>query len=291
MNSILAHIDNKKGDKFSEVRLAYNGSVRGTRIMLIVEGKDDEKFYENYASENLYVYSLEGCEWMEEVLHRMNLKKKRKIAGIKDADFDVLNNTLPVEPCLFLTDWHDHEMMCAGEESCRVIAEANGIDSEEGIKLHSEILKNLREFSKIKWYCSIVRNHYFHIRNQHQTPYDAPENISFKKCKAVNHYGLTLEQNLNRVNLRQTHMRSPLNYNDIKRFLNRKAEPELRMLVNGHDYCSGICHELKRITNKNITVKEVSEMLRNSLSLEDFLKTSLAQSISNYFHPVKVWRS
>lgn len=75
MNSILAHIDNKKGDKFSEVRLAYNGSVRGKRIMLIVEGKDDERFYEGFASENLYVYSLEGCEWMEEVLHRMNLGK------------------------------------------------------------------------------------------------------------------------------------------------------------------------------------------------------------------------
>ncbi|MDE6538188.1 MAG: DUF4435 domain-containing protein [Muribaculaceae bacterium] len=284
MNSILAHINNKKGDKFSEVRLAYNGSVRGARIMLIVEGKDDEKFYENFASDNLYVYSLEGCEWMEDVLHRMNLGKKRKIAGIKDADFDILNNTPPVEPSLFLTDWHDHEMMCAGEESCRIIAEANGIGSEEGIKLHSKILKNLREFSKIKWYCSIVRKQYKKLDN-------APENISFKKCKAVHHYGLTLEENLNRVNLRQTHMRAPLNYTDIQRFLNRRAEPELRMLVNGHDYCSGICHELKRITNKNITVKEISEMLRNSLSLEDFSKTNLAQSISDYFYPLTVWRS
>lgn len=120
---------------------------------------------------------------------------------------------------------------------------------------------------------------------------DAPDNISFKKCKVANHYGLPLERNLNRVNLRQTHMRSPLNYADLQRFLKRKPEPDLRMLVNGHDYCSGIGLEIRKITNKNVADKEIPEKLRECLTLEDFLRTAVAQSIALYFSPESVWRS
>ena len=290
MNSIQEEIEKHPVDKIAEVKQAYNSSLRDYRVMILVEGEDDENFYRNYADDsNVYVYAMMGCDWMQPTLQALNPRYKNKLAAIKDADFDRLNKNLPSLSNLFLTDEHDHEMMCVSKEKSAEIAEHYKVDKTTAQDIHLEIITNITPFSEVKWYCSMARE-YYKLFEGNDSPGGVATKVSFKKCKAANHYGLNREENISRINLRQAVNWSILNSKDIERFLSRRAKPDHRQLINGHDYCGSLGEAIRRIKSRTIGKKEIPSLFRKKFTLTEFLSTDLATSLTAYFSPRQIWK-
>lgn len=284
MNSIQEEELKHKQTAVTETRLAYESNVRGDRVMILVEGADDEKYYEQFASsQDAYIYSIGGCLHFTEILSALRPTFYPELCGIKDADFDHLNGNPAGIPNLFLTDCHDHEMGCVTPQKTTQLAMEMGIDQAKATTVHTKVCRKLENLSKVKWYCSMMREVYSRLE-------DHPLNVSFAHCHPVNCIGLNLSQTLDKINLNQEECRAYLNDKDVGRFLSRRPAPDWEQVLNGHDYCDILAQTIREIRPRNIKKNAIPKRLRAMHSQAEFRTTKLYADIRDYFQPRQVWK-
>ena len=84
----------------------------GIQYFLIVEGESDEHFFENIVNfQNCKVINLDGKETVKKFISDRNRNGEKGYLGIVDADFEHVSKYEPKVDNVFLTDFHDVEMM------------------------------------------------------------------------------------------------------------------------------------------------------------------------------------
>lgn len=265
MNSIQAFVLDNPEDKVSEVVQILNHEDTGDKVVVLVEGDDDESFYEDFLDAGkAYLYGMNGCEHFLHILDSLNPNYPGKIAVIKDADFDHLNRTAYGYSNLFLTDQHDYEMMLVNPDRVRRIAKEYGLDDNDAGSIYDSIVNNISNYSFIKWH------------NSRRGVMD--KGINFRTSKAIHHYGNSIEESLN--------MLRPLQNPDvvldqaaIETLKQANLDVDRRQLINGHDFCDLIPKAIKDIKMRNIKNKDIPIKLAKNYSRIDFLTTRLANSL------------
>ena len=265
MNSIQAYLQANPVTKVAEVRQVLNHNLTGNKVLLLVEGVDDEAFYQSYLNTGMvYVYALYGCEHFQNILHTFNPLYPGKLLVIKDADFDHLNGITYAFSNLFLTDQHDYEMMMVTPDRVKYVAEEYGLSDTDAAGIYDCVVDNISDYSYIKWHNSRRRT--------------TEMGINFKATKAVRHYGMTISESLDILRPVQ-HQGVVLDQGAIETLKNSNIRADRRQLINGHDFCKMIPKAIKDIKMKNIKDKDIPQKLKSHYTKADFSATHLANSL------------
>ena len=95
---------------FGDFKLSYDAG-KLNKVFILVEAKADEKLFEKFFRNNTTFFIMNGWENLLSVLTKINSKNYANVFGIMDADFRRITNKFPDIPNLFLTDFHDAQMM------------------------------------------------------------------------------------------------------------------------------------------------------------------------------------
>jgi len=101
------------------IKLLFNSDKLKNKSLLIIEGKSDFKIYRSlFDDKNVYLYKNGSCDGLIPLLEHLNLEYMDCCLAIKDADFDNLEGKkYPQLQNLFLTDFHDIEMMMIDDDA------------------------------------------------------------------------------------------------------------------------------------------------------------------------------
>ncbi|HEX8435842.1 DUF4435 domain-containing protein, partial [Archangium sp.] len=96
-----------------------------TKTFVLVEGKDDKKFFERYTdSASCHIIVAHGKPKVIEAVLELDKNGIRGVLGIVDADFTVLDQQESPTPNILETDLHDVEcMMLASPALAHVLRE------------------------------------------------------------------------------------------------------------------------------------------------------------------------
>jgi len=108
-----------ENDKIIEIRLELRHPARKKLFWILVEGETDQRLYaklidgSNTRVERVYCGKNEEGGGLEPLRHAMSILRQEtdRVIGIRDADFLHLNKQQETIDCLFLTDFHDAELM------------------------------------------------------------------------------------------------------------------------------------------------------------------------------------
>jgi hypothetical protein len=99
-----------ENDIFGELKMYREGDKHKDRIFVLVEAKSDENFYRKFIVGKAVFFIGNGWENVEKAIESVNKHKIQGVLGIIDADFKRIEKAIIPEN-LFLTDFHDKEMM------------------------------------------------------------------------------------------------------------------------------------------------------------------------------------
>lgn len=184
-SELIANIDSAY--IISEVALLRNSDPN--KACVLVEGGDDDIVYKRFINLNLcQIIICYGSGNL--ILSIKSLNSQESITGylgIKDADFDVINGTPPLEN-LFLTDDHDLEtMICNSDALDRFIeTRLRQEDRKKVDVIKKEVREKIFELSCLLGYIKLItdKNHWSLRRNLYQLLCHIDHNmeISFETC-------------------------------------------------------------------------------------------------------------
>ncbi len=144
--------------KIAELRLDISHPNSKGRVFVLLEGESDVKLYRKlFNNDTCKIETIPGGKIkLEEGLEILNDIYKL-IIGIRDADFLHLEGTKPPFPNLFLTDYHDYELMMACESQCHcpIFFEHTAINSNEHNTTFERLLNSIRFLGYFRWYNEI----------------------------------------------------------------------------------------------------------------------------------------
>lgn len=269
MNTVQATIN--VNDALGEVRLSLNNPISKDKIWIFVEGEDDIKIYPKFfINENVIFRQTEGsCYKLPEVIRQV-LAITPQIIGIKDADFDRLEHKDTIEN-LFITDFHDVEMMMVAHNSTlnNIFAEHLILNDCEAVR--NTILEQIKFLGFVRWY-----NNYYDIEIKFKGLglnrfYDGNSDFDIEKC-------------INELNIRSSNRKKDLCIREIQDFINNTSitEENLMELCNGHDFCKMLTiHLFCHVSTKVPSYKDIEKSLR--LSYKDEFYSS------NLYNNIKEW--
>lgn len=146
--------------------------IEQRRRLLLVEGPDDKKFYEQYVITGVPIFfSTQGCENMNALVDLLH-KDNTPFLAIQDSDFYNLDRNKQEKKDLFFTDKHDWEMTALANFRVFITFMSKyGLKYIDIRRILIDSLKDLEYLSYFKWYnvrysCN---NDFVNINNAVQT--------------------------------------------------------------------------------------------------------------------------
>ena len=269
-NSIQSNLS--KEDIIAEIRLTLAADVEHKKSVVIVEGEDDILFFRGKLQPDVDI--RESFSGKCGVIEIVNHFSEYRVIGICDVDF---NSRCP-SPQIFYYDYSCLEMMLISNDSAfsAFFYTYYQGSPEDPQKVRFQLLSNL------KW-LSFYRK------------------LSAENNWAVNFKGLSisLAYNNNTQALDTSNLLSQINKinpgiisNDRSRIelLSTECRQELDReaylsIIQGHDflnYFQVLCESVRHLKGKSPGVAELSRALICSYRKEDFAKSSLFRSLSEY---------
>lgn len=266
--------EKKYGAIIASVLLALKSNVYENKAVAIVEGPDDVDLYGRlYSASRIIFLPVRSCRHIIEVLKALDPKGySDRLLAIKDADFDHLNSTVYEYSNLFLTDFHDAEILeIESSESMNAAWEKHTVKTEQipsGLK--EEIYSELTELSMLKWY-----------------NYTFKTTISFKETKI----GSSIDSSGHFDYIYYTGILFSRDKNigkepDGEQFKNWKSANTSKYIsteiTNGHDFIDLMLHKVKYFSHGTISKKSFAKTLRDNYSLSAYRKTKMSQQIGKW---------
>ena len=275
MNDI-QDISNQLNTKLNEIRLSKNHPSVKDKVFVLLEGKTDIKLFRNiFNSDKTYITQINGKEKLKQALEILQDEGYSKIFGIKDSDFDNLENITYNDINLFITDYADMEIHMI--ESSAFESIINEFASEN---CYEFFLGNLKE-NLYNETISIGYTRWFNER--------LSKNINFKRLNYENFINksecnISIDSNelINEIiNI------SDLNKNEIVREIEnlKSISDDYLQICNGHDITKLLAYLFNHQGNSdktNIKQERIEEALRLSYNFNDFQKTRLYNDLNNW---------
>ncbi|NJN78308.1 MAG: DUF4435 domain-containing protein [Saprospiraceae bacterium] len=132
---------------FGEVKMWSDSGVRKGSVGVLVEAKSDENFYRKFIISKTVFFKGDGWENVEKAIESVNKHKIQGVLGIIDADFKRIEKAVIPEN-LFLTDFHDKEMMLINSPTWKEILvhfADNSVSAETGLVVWNCLKINIKK--------------------------------------------------------------------------------------------------------------------------------------------------
>jgi len=275
MNDI-QNISDQLNTKLNEIRLSKNHPSVKDKVFVLLEGKTDIKLFRNiFNPEKTYITQINGKEKIKRALEILQEEGYLKIFGIKDSDFDNLENITYENINLFITDYADMEIHMI--ESSAFESIINEFASENCYKIFLDTLKaNLYNetisVGYTRWFNErLSKNINFKRLNYENFINKSECNISIDSNKLINEI----------INI------SGLNKSEIVREIEnlKSISDDYLQICNGHDITKLLAYLFNHQGNSdktNIKQERIEEALRLSYSLNDFKQTKLYSDLNSW---------
>ena len=197
-------------------------------------------------------------------------KETKQVIGIRDADFLHLENKSESVPFLYLTDYHDAELMMIASDKtlASFIAEYLDINTYQPNVLREKIIASIVPLGYIRWY-----NH------------QKDGKLNFKGLALSKFYDSESFSIQIKVCIQEIHSKSPNRSIDVEvdtiRSLKADGIDSLQ-LCNGHDFEKALALFVTGQSGKGVREKEIGRALRLSYTKEEFQKTALFEVLREW---------
>ncbi len=288
---------NKKQKDFQQVSEDANLQVQNwkmaypERMIVLVEAKANEILFRKLLHPKCKFFIGQGWVKVETALKTAEKHKIHNIIGIIDADFKRITNYSLLEN-LFLTDFHDTEMMLAHSEAWGNMLNQY-IDTEKLARFETQnktnilnfLLKTLKPLSVLRFLKEKeALNLVFRTQNGNKYEYLKYKDFMDTQNLSINREKLlkVVENKSNSPNF----FKNNLKYNtELLEFL--KNDINLKEYTNGHDLTNALSIAFeKAISNKantqSITGEEIEKTLMAAYRFSDFEQTDLYKNLENW---------
>ena len=248
-----------------ELRQIWSHPAKINKVLILIEGSDDEVFYKNLFDSNTSDLQKDnGCGKIKRIHECIASSNRIKhFLLIKDADFDrLLGETSQLNKHYFLTDFHDLEvsfvLIPAVLES--YLSELRLRFSEE--QFSNPIYGELETLSLYK---------FLNYRDRRMVRFKKPE-LTVKTTDEITSIEHLLE-------CYKPKDKPCITKQELQDFINQNRSCCKLQITNGHDFIFRLTYMLKTIHNKqlkNINPKEIEKQLRlKAITLETFKHSNL----------------
>lgn len=252
-------------------------------VIIVVEGEDDEKALKQFFNIQVVEFFLaENCLKVKNSMRIVSKDEQLKdcVIGIKDADFDHINQIKHNIANLMVTDTHDMETLMLTPKVCERICWET--IKEEYPNLSFDAMTSLKNLSYLRYYNDKI------ILNGEDSNKDG---ITFKKtkiCKLIpNNQPVNVEDVLKHVKLAGNSKKASFpDLDTMNQFIQENPidNGDLILFTNGHDLVSAICNILhsKAKKAKDYGKIAIAALIRAYFGKEEFEKTNLYKNIDNW---------
>lgn len=254
-----------KEDRVAAVILAIQGHSVDKKQVVVVEGDDDEVFYERFMDmSNCDFIVNNSCYGYETISSTCNAKGyANRYFMIKDSDFDRLLGTAQVDNQL-ITDFHDRELFVSELDIDAILGSKYGIAIDV-----KTIAMAIRGLSITKWFnmandCKLA----FKKKCVVSKVYDGQRDVSIDDCIAK-----LAEEKKNAGKQIPDKVQ-------VETFMDSTEGVDWRQYTNGHDWFKAIEKWLNIRLNKALSYKkDICPYLESVYSEDDFKGTELYAEI------------
>lgn len=261
-----------------ELILSKNTPINCNKVFILLEGPDDLKFYSPFFDEEKSVlYYRNGCESLVKQLTQLkdNPLFTNSLIGIKDSDFDkLLGKSNPIDN-LFLTDYHDWEIMsCTDAMEKRLHVEykiPNNISIINDVMIDIVNLSFIRLANDINVRSGTWSDGISFIRIDYPNIYDGKNPVDLSNC-------LTRIHNSCKNNALPKFPTA----DDINELKSHYPDYEIKQITQGHDFMHALQHKLKINYKCKESVEALSKIFRSGYNNEHFKNTHLYHDLNNW---------
>lgn len=253
------------------------------KVIIVVEGEDDEKALKQFFNiQVVEFFWAENCLKVKDSMRIVSKDKQLKdcVIGIKDADFDHINQINHNIVNLMVTDTHDMETLMLTPKVCRKIC-LETINAEYP-NLSIDAMTSLKNLSYLRYYNDKM------ILNRRGS---GKNGINFKGIDiaqvASNGQPISVQSVLQHVKKKGNSNKTSFpDLNTMNLFIQQNPidNGHLFLFTNGHDLVYAIRDILhsRDQAAKAYSDKNIATMIRMSYSKEEFEKTNLYKDIDNW---------
>jgi len=265
----LQEVANEITSKLVEIRLSIHHEQNRNKVFILLEGETDIKLFRKIFSHNhTDTTSLKGKDKLNEALSILRNEGYSQVIGIRDADFEYLEESISTKH-LFFTDYHDMEIEMIESDALKAI-----IDEFSISECHTPLSQNLKndiynialEIGYIRWY-SERENGLFNFK---QIPFNSL--ISYNSCSITFDHEKLIELLLNQLDNYEFNLQEEI-------ILLKNISTDKLQICNGHDLTILISNYF---TRGNINQNKIEEALRLAYHFQYFKDTNLFQNLKTW---------
>lgn len=258
-------------DKINAIRLQLRHPSGSGKVWVLVEGESDQKLFSGLIdAPNTRVEQVHGGLSSLRKAIELLTQETKQVIGIRDADFLHLENKSESVPFLYLTDYHDAELMMIASDRtlASLVAEYLNVNMYQPAVLRERVLQSLAPLGYIRWYN--------HQKNGQ---------LNFKGLAFSNFFDSNTLSCQMGVCIEEIHSKSPDRSIDIEVDVIQSMqtdEVDLLQLCNGHDFGRALALLITSQSSPGVSEKEVGKALRLSYTKEEFQNTALFEALKKW---------
>ncbi len=255
--SINGHLD--KNSLINSIRLQINHPSGKDKVWIIVEGITDQLLFSKlFHRRNVEIeISYGGLNSLLKAVSEL-LEETDRVIGIRDADFLHLEKIKEPPENIFLTDYHDVEMMLIACDKAYSQVAAEYLKQEI---LRDKILQSIAFIAGIRWIndsCDLELNF---------------KGLGFGNFYDGNTAELDEEKCLNEIIKRSPNKKEELSKEDVEFKIENVSD--YFNLCNGHDFHKALALIVSSNSKKGINDAEIGKEFRIAYRFEDFQQSDL----------------
>jgi hypothetical protein len=265
----------EKNDIIGSVKFQMRHPSSEKKVWIIVEGRSDEKIFSRLIDGDNVVFETShgGVKPLLEAVSEL-IKETKYVLGIRDADFMHLEKKSALEKNIFITDFHDMEMMLvSSDETYNNIAKEYLPKEQQGMELREKIMISIKFLSGLRWI-----NHCENIELKFK-------GLSLGNFYNAENFNLNKEKCLSSIFSQSQEKKREPSIEDIdEKIKDISIFSDLLNLCNGHDFNKAFALYVNFISEKSSKVKDkdIEKAFRIAYSNESFKKTSLYKKLKKW---------
>ena len=251
-----------------DIKMQWDTPAYDGKFLLLVEHENDKRcYFKMFNPDKVAIKTSRGCNSMRRLFKAVQPYEIPNFA-IQDSDFARVCGRLPVETNYFLTDCHDHEMMCLSDSVVRKSI-FSCIAQIYDAALVSEVFDDLKMLSFFKWY-----------------NYEQRLMINFKGYKPRGKskedlHSFTAIYSI--VKSQSPKCTKNITETDFQEFVNRQVSWNLYETTNGHDFLDLLSQYIGvKYSMSNINSEYLRFIIYSSFTFNRFVYTQLYKNICDW---------
>lgn len=285
---------------FGEIKMWEDSPFRKNRVGVIVEAKAEEKLFGKFFKKDCLFFCFQGWEKVVATIKQVNQYTIKGVFGIIDADFKRIEKIEPTDDNLFLTDYHDTEMMLIESDAWnhvlhhyadtsistkKTVSKLDAFEQKKGEPIKETLLKLATQIAYIRLFDKRFKPPLTFRIQKKKGKYEYIDYHKFVDPKTLN---------LNQKKLLKIVENKSSKPNFFAKSPNKERLETIQQEVfdvlefcNGHDVCNLLSLALEeaiasKASSKKVAGETIEANLVMNYRLEDFQKTQLYKALKNW---------